>query len=697
MNITVREGDAPLLSGLAGALCEALGAPPPGNLDLQVSGRLIDAGADPEDRLEEAMEAAGLRMTPIPASVVEARWSGDPLVARAPTSDNSTRWVALLRRRRRKLEVVIADRSGVRRRTLSVSEVANLLGLPDARTPHTFFQVEAALPLEGLRLDGNAHDNPWARVKALLRLERREVGTLILYAVVVGLLSLATPAAVQTLVNTVAFGTLLQPLIILTLMLLFFLALSGVLRVLQYYAIEFLQRRLFVRVALDLAGRLPRVDERLSGKYNMQELVNRFFDVVTVQKSAAKLLLDGLQLTLQTIIGMVLLALYHPLLLAFDVLLVLALVVVLVWMGRGAARTAMAESDAKYAVAAWLEDVASQPTLFRSGRGALVALERTNSLATAYLARRTDHFRVVLRQFIGGVGIQVVANTLVLGLGGWLVLDGQLTLGQLVAAELIVALVVAGVAKVGKQLETLYDLLAGLAKLGKLVDLPLDQRGDRPMAFSGPPLLTLSEVQVSSRCAPLPELALEPGRRVLVRATAPEDARHFLSMLEGRAQPKAGRVRFNAEDVRRLSPRALRDHIIRVSGPAPVGLNILEYLTLGLDEVRGPDVDAALEAVMLDEVVGHLPGGRETRMLSTGHPLTPEQSARLTLARALLGRPAVILLDDWMDQQPVSTREAVLERLRRWDTPFVLIAATHLPADESRWDDVIHLTRTEEA
>ena len=696
MNISVKAGDTPLLSGLATALCGALEMPPPAELELLIGGRLIDADPDPELRLVEALEAAGLRPSSISATLAEARWAAEPLVARAPTSDDSIRWVAVLGSRRRKLWVAIADQAGIRRRLLSMREVSQLLGVPNERTQISFFQVEAALPLEGLRTQGEQKASAWGRLRALTRLERREISTLVLYAVVVGFLSLAVPAAVQTLVNTVAFGTVLQPLVVLTLILFICLALSGFLRVLQFYAVEILERRIFVRATLDVAARLPRVDDHLRRKYDMPELVNRFFDVITVQKSASILLLDALELALQTLMGMILLAIYHPLLLVLDVVIILALLFVLFVLGRGSTRTALEESDAKYAVAAWLEDVAAQPEVFRSTRGAQAALERANGLTTRWLDRRSEHFRVVMRQFIGGVGIQVVATTLVLGLGGWLVLSEQLTLGQLVASELIVTLVVAGIAKLGKHLGTLYDLLAGTAKLGKLVDLPLDGRRDHPLVVEADHNLTVSGYTLPGEVR-VPDLVLRPGERLVVRSASPACRRLLLEGLEGRGPAGAGKVRLNGEDIRRMSLMTLGDRIMRVSGPSPVGGTVLEYLTLGLDGVRVNEVDAALEAVGLVDVISELPDGLESRLLSSGAPLTYEQAALLSVARALLSGPQVLLLDDWVDQLPRDSQREMFEALSRWITPVSLIVATHRHVDEACcWDHVIELNPTPE-
>jgi ABC-type bacteriocin/lantibiotic exporter with double-glycine peptidase domain len=340
------------------------------------------------------------------------------------------------------------------------------------------------LPLAALAVDpaaGLAREaRPWRRLRGLLASERRDISVLATYAVVTGLLALATPVAVQTLVNTISFGTLIQPLVILTAVLLVVLTVGAALRLLQFHALEYLERRLFVRLSLDLADRLPRVRASVADRYRPAELVNRFFDIVTVQKALASLLLDGLDVILQTTLGLLLLALYHPALLAFDLLILACIALVFRALGQGATAAALAESDQKYATAAWLEEVAEAPTLFRTAVAQQGARDRAARLAHDYVDARTGHYRAAMRQVIGLTGVQVLASAGVLGLGGWLVLEGSLTLGQLVAAELVVAIVVGGLGKLARKMMTFYDLLAGLEKLGKLVDLPLEPRAASP-------------------------------------------------------------------------------------------------------------------------------------------------------------------------------------------------------------------------
>jgi len=316
------------------------------------------------------------------------------------------------------------------------------------------------------------------RLLGLLQPERQDLTAIVVFAIFAGVLYLATPLAADALVNSLAFGAnqgiYTQALIVLTLGLFGFLLLLGLIRGAQYFVTELIMRRLFVRLTADMAHRLPRVRMSALDQKLGPDLVNRFFDVVTVQKAASLLLLDGLNLVLGAFIGLLLLGVYHPFLLLFDLLLIAALSLVLFGFGRGAVRTSVAESYAKHDVASWLEQVAMFPYLFKSEGASRLAEAKANRLAETYLDARAKHYRIVLRQIGGLLGLQALASASLLGVGGFLVLDGQLTLGQLVAAELIVSAIVSNLASLGKHAELLYDALAAVDKIGYVVDLPID-------------------------------------------------------------------------------------------------------------------------------------------------------------------------------------------------------------------------------
>ena len=322
------------------------------------------------------------------------------------------------------------------------------------------------------------HSTPLRRFLALLNLDRRDINLVFLFALVAGILALATPLAVESLVNVVSWGTYMQPLVVLGGMLLVCLGIAAILRILQTVVVETIQCRQFARIVSDLAHRFPRANQKaLEGQFP-RELANRVFDIMTIQKATAVLLLDGVNILLTTALGMILLAFYHPFLLGFDIVLLISMVSLTWLLGRGGVRTAIAESVAKYQVAHWLQDVLASPAAFKVNGGEALAIHHADQLTARYLTARMNQFRVVLRQIAFAISLQVIALTAVLTLGGWLVIDGQLTLGQLVASELVVTTVVGAFSKAGKSLEKFYDLMAGIDKVGHLLDIPAcGQRG----------------------------------------------------------------------------------------------------------------------------------------------------------------------------------------------------------------------------
>ena len=541
-------------------------------------------------------------------------------------------------------------------------------------------------PLDALRspLDKGASfdGKPIPRLRALLELERRDLWVVVIYSIGVGLLTLVVPVAVQAVVNFIAFGSLLQPLVILTLFVLVALGFSSIMNAFRVFTVEIIQRRLFVRVTTDFAQRLVRVKTEAFDRLYGPELVNRFFDVVTVQKSAASLLMDGLSLVMQTILGMVLLAVYHPLLLAFDVFLLTVMALIIFVLGRGAIPTAIKESKAKYAIAAWLEEIAAHVPAFKSSSGTAYALGRIDALAQDYLVLRKAHFRVVMRQIVGSLALQAIASALLLGIGGFLVMQGQLTLGQLVAAELIVTTVVSGFSKFGKKLETYYDMLAALDKLGQMIDLPLELGGaDKPPAHDGPAAVELIDVELkAARGEPALKgvsLRIRPGERVAITGPSGAGKSALAALLYGLRRPQTGVVLTDGLDARDLSLTDMREGAALVSEADVIWDTVERNVSMGRNEIDLKEIHEALERVGLLQDVLALPDGLKTTLTGGGAPLTSTQSVRLVLARAIVGRPRLLIVDGVLDRiGDPDLRDFVCQTLFAEDAPWTLVCVT---------------------
>jgi ABC-type bacteriocin/lantibiotic exporter with double-glycine peptidase domain len=569
---------------------------------------------------------------------------------------------------------------------MSREELSRLLA-PWTSESLTWVLAEESEPIHALRAaEVTSHQplTPFARLRALVHLEAADLRAVVMYAVGVGLFALTTPIAVQSLVNTVAFGALLQPLVVLSILLLGGLVFAGGLRAMQNWVVEILQQRVFIRVVSDLSHRLPRVQTRAFDRAHGPEIVNRFFDVVAVQKASSTLLLEGLSVVLQASIGLLMLAFYHPLLLAFDFFLLLALAGIIFGYGHSAAAAGLKESKAKYAVAAWLQELARHPVAFRQHGGSAHAQRRADELARDYLGARRKHFKYLFRQILGALGLQAVASALLLGLGGWLVINRQLTLGQLVAAELIVTAVVAAIAKFGKHLEAYYDLLAAMDKLGQLVDLPLEQdTGESVPPRPGPASLRLDGLEFHYReSAPVlrgVSLEVRAGEKVAITGATAGGKSTLVDLLYGLRAPSRGRLLLDGLDLRDLSLASLRRDVAIVKAPEIFAGTLVDNVRMGQPDLPLSEVRRALELAGLGELLARLPEGLHTQLTTGGLPLSSGQVAQLHLARALVLRPRLLVLDEVLDSLDLQARNHVLKTLLAEDAPWTLILITRNP------------------
>lgn len=551
--------------------------------------------------------------------------------------------------------------------------------------------------LAQLKSGADGELSPWHRFRSLLALEKGDIGVVVAYAIGIGLLSLAVPVATQALVNTVGFTALLQPVVVLTILVFLGLVGAGVLRTLQSSVIEVLQQRLFVRAAHDLASRLPAADTKVISGRKGAIMVNRFFDVTIVQKTLASLLLEALSVVLQGAVGLVLLAFYHPWLLAFDALLLGFILFVIFGLGRKGPETAIYESKKKHELVAWLEDVAENPSVFKVPGAERFAFIETDRLARLYVEARRKHFKILFRQIVMSHGLQAISVASLLGLGGALVVSGQLSIGQLVAAELVVGSVVTGLAKFGKHLESYYDLVASLDKMGTLVDLPLERDNGIERDANNPHAATLQLERVS--------LSFEESGTVLSDVTFEVDATHPVAVLGRNASgksaladlvygmhaPTSGQILLDGIDVRSLALTTLRREIAVVRRADLVRGSIYDNIALGRRGVTPQEVLAALAVVGLDREVTSWSKGLETPIGLGGVRLSRSRAALIGLARALAGRPHLLVVDELFDILDTETLDALLARIAKNDRKFSLLVMTSNEAVAARFTRVVHL------
>lgn len=539
---------------------------------------------------------------------------------------------------------------------------------------------------------------PLARLLSMLKADRADLFAVVAFAVAQGVLLLAIPVAVQALVNFVAQGGALPPLIVVSVLLFGALAFAGVLAVLQAWVVEILQRRLFARTVAHLAARLPRVSVDVYDSKSGPELVNRYFDVMTIQKAGSALLLDGLSILLTVIVGLILLAFYHPLLLAFDFLLLIVIALIVLGPIRKGVRTAIEESAAKYKVAEWLEELARLPHLARSGGTHAWILDNTDRHVARYLERRATHYRVLFGQILSAWALHVIASTALLAIGGLLVIQGSLTLGQLVAAELVVTMVVASFAKMGKQLENYYDMMAATDKIGALLDLPLEPIGGvHGLPASGTHGTTLEVRGLAAgrgnASALFSDLSfhLEPGERLGVSGRSGAGKDVLFDVLWGLRRPTRGSVWVDGNELGSLSLEAARASMSLLTELEMTPGTVRDNVRLGRTFVTESDVRDAVERVGLLEVLEKLPEGLDTPITRHGWPLSDSETRELAAARVIAGRPRLLIVSDELLPNPGAARKKVLDALFADDAPWTLLISSNAPDVLARCPRVLEL------
>ncbi|MCB0418715.1 MAG: ATP-binding cassette domain-containing protein [Bdellovibrionales bacterium] len=533
-----------------------------------------------------------------------------------------------------------------------------------------------------------------AALKQVVASEKQEIGVILLYGLAASVLFLVVPIGVQTLVNNVGFGTLNQPVLFLILAVFAGLACAGLFRVMQVLVAERLQRRIFVRVAMELSYRIPRVRMDMLRESELLEKTNRFLDVVTVQKSAALLLLDGFTLVLQAAVGLTLLAFYHPFLLAFDVALLAGVLFVVFVLGRGALDTSIEESSAKYAVLAWLEEISFKNLAVRSQRAREFSLSKTNSLLDGYLGSRSRHFHIIFQQVVGSLALQAIASAALLGLGTLLVLRNQLALGQLVAAELVVTLVLTSFQKFQKHLESFYDLIAASGKLDDLLSLEQERKEGKTWQWSDRAVdIELVNVQANIpsgrwRLPPV-SIKIESASKVAVLGSHGTGKSTLADIVAALKVPASGQVTFDGCDIRDLRLDELRSGIALVRNPDLFEGSLAENVRFGNVDLGKDEVRAVLKKVGLGEILARHSEDLDLKISGSGEPLSVGQARRVALARALASYPRVIVLDEWLDGMDKETTDLVVSLLFKLESTVVVFTSRQDIAD--RFSKVIEL------
>ena len=492
----------------------------------------------------------------------------------------------------------------------------------------------------------------------------------VIYGIAISLLSLATPISVQLLINSVANTALPAPLFTLSIILLILLLIFVALSACRIHLMALFERRLFARIVAEITLRAVHAQNPFFNDERRGDLFNRYFDLITVQKAIPSLLIGGFAILLQAAVGLAVTSFYHPFFLTFNLLLVLW--IWLIWqLGiGGGVRTAVGLSHAKHDVARWLESVGSSNGFYKSHRHLSFAMDRSDAMTAAYVAAHRHHFRYTFTQSIAFMLLYAVASAALLALGGWLIIQNQLSIGQLVAAELILSGVFYGISQLGIYVESFYDLAGSLEELSLLYAIPQERsaghEGRRPRDGA----VRLRNVAFG---ADRFDFELDSGERLV--AVAEPGADHAVALLLKRhVHPDRGMVIVGGADLEALDMYLLRSDVTVLDRPSIVEVTIREYLRLAQPDAPPAEVMDVIALVGLETRIAQLPEGLDTMLSASGSPLLIDEVMALKLAAALLRRPRVLMLSPLYDMLPKACLTAALDQLRTSETTVLLFS-----------------------
>ena len=496
----------------------------------------------------------------------------------------------------------------------------------------------------------------WQRLIGMLKLDKRDVLQTFYYAIFAGLVNLSLPLGIQAIINLIQGAQISTSWIILVILVTGGVAFAGLLQLMQIRIIENLQQKIFTRASFEFTYRFPKIKMSELRDYYPPELANRFFDTLNVQKGLSKILLDVPAAILQIFFGLLLLSFYHPFFIIYGILLLLLIYVVFKFTAQKGMDTSLDESKQKYRVAHWIQEVARSLVSFKLSGKTSLAVDKNDLLVTDYLEARESHFRILVIQFIQMVGFKVLVTGGLLIIGGLLVLNQEMNIGQFVAAEIIILLVISSVEKLIRALEIFYDLLTSLEKLGQVVDKDLEyQAGEFPLSEAEDLSVELENVSfgVNGNENILEDISIkiEPRSTQLIVGSNGSGKSTLLRLIAGILEPTEGDIYINNTSLRGINPNHYRSFIGQsLIEESPFEGTILENITFGNDSISQKDLQWAIEAVGLQQFIKKQPKGLNTIIYPEGKQIPNTVAKKIVLARSVIHKPKLLLLKDPLNQ-----------------------------------------------
>jgi len=536
-----------------------------------------------------------------------------------------------------------------------------------------------------------APSNPLKRIAQLVKLHKKEVVSIYLFSMLSGLINLSLPLGVQTIIGLVMGATMVSSIYVLIFLVVLGVFLVGILQINQMKIIEKIQQRVFTSYAYTFADTIPRMDLKKMDQYFIPEKVNRFFDTVNIQKGFAKLLLDIPIASVQIIFGILLLSLYHPLFILLGIFLITLLILIFNFSSKKGISTSIQESNYKYEVVGFFNEMGRTLKSFKFSQGSHLNLEKTNTHTRGYLNARTQHFYVLLFQYKTLIFFKVSLTLLMLLLGTFLLVEQQLNIGEFIAAEIVILIVIGAVEKLITSLDSAYDVITGLEKIASVTESPLEQSGTMELGVEKGLDVQLADFSFSFNSSKkiLDSITLRftPGQKISISGPEGSGKSMLLRILTGNYQDFEGSFQINHFPVQNYALQSLRKYTgILLHGQEIFGGSLWENISLGQKEITTEVILQKANELGFDDLLTHFPAGFNTIIEPIGKKTPQTIIRKILLLRALCGNKKLLLLEEpWAGLEP-SNKEIVKKYLLNLPADTTVIVVSD-DADYNRLTD----------
>ena len=484
----------------------------------------------------------------------------------------------------------------------------------------------------------------------LVKFERKEISAIYFYAILSGLIQLSLPLGIQAILGFVLGASMVTSVYILIIIIILGVFLLGYMQINQMKIIEKIQQKIFVRYAFAFAETIPNFDLKDIDTFYLPEKINRFFETINVQKGVSKLLLDIPTAVIQIAFGLIILSLYHPFFIIFSLILILIIFLIFRFTTKKGLETSIVESNYKYKVVAWLEEMGRVIKSLKYSQGTNINLIKTDEKLLKYIYARTSHFQVLLVQFRSLVFFKVSITALMLILGSYLLFNQKINIGQFVAAEIIIITVINSLEKLIISLEHFYDVVTGVHKLNSVLDIVLEKDGSFNLNTKHLNI-ELNEVDFSynqnQKLFENVSFSIPANCITCISGEENSGKSSLLKLLTGSYRDFSGSISFNGIPLQNYSLISLR---------AKTGIflyeqeifegTLYENITLGRKEIGVERILDLAKKIGFDNFIHTFPNYFDTQIDPLGNQLPSSSITKILLLRALINDPILLILEE---------------------------------------------------